>query len=172
VPQPADLSPEEPKSNERHNLWRTVWAVYGTAFVICGLVGLVELRNRVPISSAGPLSSTDTVFLETLGVENAGARIADCLKDVPESEPVALVYQNVGLGELDALLIGSIAWPRRIPQIPVSAREPLENARLIEVNATRAIFFIGLPRPSSSEHMRSLSPVMHFYRSPALPRPE
>jgi hypothetical protein len=128
------------------------------------------MGNRVPVSSEGPQSSTDTVFLRTLGVENATARIAECLRDVPATEPVAIVFQNAPLSELDALLFGSIAWPRPIPQIPLKPGEGLDNARLQEVSATRAVFFLGMPRPGASEHIRSLSPLLHFYRSPSLPR--
>ena len=124
------------------------------------------------VTSRGPLSSTDTIFLGTLGVENASARIADCLRTIPTNEPVAIVYHNPQLSEWDALLLGSIAWPRPIPQFPLKPDESLDNARLQEAKATRAVFFLCMPRPGASEHIRSLSPLMHFYRSPTLPLPK
>ena len=152
--------------------WQVIWAFYLVAFVAVGGFGLRELKHRVPVTSKGSYNSTDTVFLKTLGVENASARIADCLRNVPLTEPVAVVYQNAPISEWDALLIGSIAWPRPIPQIPLKPNEALNNQRLIDAKATRAIFFLGMPRPHESEHVRSLSPLMHFYRSPTLPRTE
>ena len=151
---------------------RWFWALFVLAFLAVGRWGLAEMRNRIAIANNGPQSSTDTVFLRTLGVEHASDRIAECLRTVPANEPVAIVYQNAPMAELDALIIGSLAWPRPIPQIPLKDGESLDNARLQEVNATRAIFFLGMPRPNASEHVRSFSPMMHFYRSPALPRPK
>jgi hypothetical protein len=145
-----------------------IWAAFLVAFVAIGSLGLREIADRIRISRAGPQSSTDTVFLRTLGVENASARIAACLQGLPADEPIAIVYQNAPLAGLDALLIGSIAWPHPIPQISLNPGEALDNARLQEVNATRAIFFLGMPRPNASEHVRSLSPLMHFYRSPTV----
>jgi hypothetical protein len=172
VPQAAGVSAEKLEPSPPPTVWRAIWAVYGAAFVAAGFLGLGKFRERIRVTSYSERSSTDTVFLKTLGVENASRRIADCLKDVPQNEPVAVVYQNAAIAELDALLLGSLAWPRPIPQFPLGPGQGLENDRLVEAKATRAIFFLGMPRPNASEHIRSLAPLMHFYRSPALPRSE
>ncbi len=163
---------ETPEPRPSTILWQGVWTLYLICFLAFGGHGLGALRDRIPVTGKGPYSSTDTIFQKTLGVESASSRIAECLRDVPLTEPVAVVYQNAPISEWDALLIGSIAWPRPVPQIPLKPGEALDNQRLVEAKATRAIFFLGMERPHASEHVRSLGPLMHFYRSPALPRTE
>lgn len=146
--------------------WRFVWIVFLTGYVVTGGIGLRTLQDRVKASAPGPLNSTDTVFRMTTATEDASAKIARCIENVPPDRAIAVVYWNESRTLLAALQLGTLLWPHPAPQIGCQPGERLDASKLKQHNV-HGVFMVGTPIESKDHpRLQSLGPLLHYYEMP------
>ncbi len=143
-----------------YNILRFLTGCLIAAFVLCGIWGHKK-AHCFTTTGNGVLASSNRVFSDALGVDNAADQIVDAISRLPPGRPLALVVPDTTvLGPILQQMISSIAWPHKICLIPVKNGDVRKAFRQSAVSNFAAFFFFGLTPPvfdSNARHIGALT---------------
>jgi hypothetical protein len=91
------------------------WTALLAAMVLAGPWFLPSGSTRGHLTSSGPMSATDSVFLESGAGENMTVLATAALRATPGRRPLlAVAHPGDPAGSYIANLVQSIAWPRLV----------------------------------------------------------